>query len=260
VVADFRAFTHRLGYAFAVAPHDRPFLGPLYAWIAVHNDSTCLALPAMIKLILKWLAARLRLRRVTKAVVRPRAIQEAFRADAKAEGDKIVLGGWSTLQGTDTWAAPWFMVELTKANAPWAYAKGEPFRVIAALELLASLLGLMFLIPDVDHGLRESGIRFTATTDNQGNAKLLHKYMTSKFPLAPILMEVAVQSERKGLRLHVEWAPRAQNEEADALTNGDLGGFNPELRVPIDFAKIEFVVLKDMIEAGLALFQGGRCM
>jgi hypothetical protein len=148
------------------------------------------------------------------------------------------------------------MGELTKANAPGAYAKGEPpFRVIAALELLASLLGLMILIPDVDHGSRGSGIRFTATTDNQGNAKFLHKYMTSKFPLAPVLMEVAVQSERKGLRLHVEWAPRSQDEEADAITNGDLGGFSPELRVPIDFAKVEFAVLTDMVEAGLALFK-----
>ena len=98
VIGDFRTFIHRLGYAFTVAPHDRPFLGPLHAWIAVHNDSTCIALPAMVKLILKWFSARLQLRRVTKAVVRPRAVQEAFRADAKAEGDKIVLGGWSRAQ------------------------------------------------------------------------------------------------------------------------------------------------------------------
>jgi hypothetical protein len=214
----------------------------------------------MIKLILKWLAARLRRRRGTKGVVRPRAIQEACRADAKAEGDKIVLGGWATLQGTDTWAARWFMVEPTEANASWAYAKGKPFRGIAALELLASLLGLMFLIPEADHGRRESGIRFTASTDNQGNAKWLYKYMTSKFPLAPILMEVAVQSERKGLHLLVEGAPRAQYEEAGALTNRDLGGVNPERRVPIDFAETGFAVLKVMVEAGLAppFFQGGR--
>eukprot|EP00972_Heterocapsa_arctica_P052573 7734318-Heterocapsa_arctica.AAC.1 len=60
----------------------------------------------MIKLILRWLAARLRLQHVTKAVGRPRAIQEACRADAKAEGDKIGLGGSSTLQGPDTRTAP----------------------------------------------------------------------------------------------------------------------------------------------------------
>ena len=36
--------------------------------------------------------------------------------------------------------ALWFSVRLNRQNAPWAYAKGEPFRTIAALELFASLL------------------------------------------------------------------------------------------------------------------------
>ncbi len=31
-----------------------------------------------------------------------------------------------------------FLLKLTRSNAPWAFAKGEPFRTIAALELLGS--------------------------------------------------------------------------------------------------------------------------
>eukprot|EP00972_Heterocapsa_arctica_P050650 7446745-Heterocapsa_arctica.AAC.1 len=56
-------------------------------------------------------------------------------------------------------------------------------------------------------------------------------------------MEVAVQSERKGLRLDAAWAPGSQDEEAGAITNGDLGGFSTELRGPFGFAKVEFAVL-----------------
>jgi hypothetical protein len=37
-------------------------------------------------------------------------------------------------------------VSLDRRNAPWAFAKGESFRTIAALELLGALVGLMVLV------------------------------------------------------------------------------------------------------------------
>ncbi len=41
----------------------------------------------------------------------------------------------------DKGASRWFSVELTKDKAPWAYERdGQPFRVIAALEAIASLV------------------------------------------------------------------------------------------------------------------------
>ena len=39
---------------------------------------------------------------------------------------------------------------LTRATAPWAYARGEPFRTIAALELLGTLVSLVVLVPEVN--------------------------------------------------------------------------------------------------------------
>ena len=64
---------------------------------------------------------------------------EIFRIDAKAEEDCVVFGGWESDGGGPPSEARWFSVVLTKASAPGAFDKGEPFRTIAALELLGAL-------------------------------------------------------------------------------------------------------------------------
>ena len=64
----------------------------------------------------------------------------AFRADAKAEGQLVVVGGWECIGGRRPADARWFSVQLTRKTAPWAFSKGEPFRTIAALELFGTLL------------------------------------------------------------------------------------------------------------------------
>ena len=46
---------------------------------------------------------------------------EAFRSDAKAEGDTVVVGGWECVRGTRPAEARWFSVGLTRATAPWAF-------------------------------------------------------------------------------------------------------------------------------------------
>jgi len=59
---------------------------------------------------------------------------ELFRLDAKAEGEEVPIG-WRSRDVSRTRDAPWFAVLLNRRNAPWAFAKGEAFRTIAALEL-----------------------------------------------------------------------------------------------------------------------------
>ena len=71
---------------------------------------------------------------------------ELFRLDAKAEGDDVAVGGWLSRDGAAVGDAPWFAVRLTRVTAPWAFARGETFRVIASLELLGALLGVMILL------------------------------------------------------------------------------------------------------------------
>ena len=77
---------------------------------------------------------------------------ERFRSDAKAEGDLVTIGAYETHdeEGSpiETTAARWFSLKLDKHNAPWAFEKGEPFRTIASLELLGSLLGVMLLVDE----------------------------------------------------------------------------------------------------------------
>ena len=64
---------------------------------------------------------------------------EAFRMDAKAEGNSVAIGGWLTSITTDPLKAKWFAVDLNEGNAPWLRSKGEPFQVIASLVLVATL-------------------------------------------------------------------------------------------------------------------------
>ena len=64
-------------------------------------------------------------------------------------------------------------------------------------------------------------------------------------------MEIAAQLEQRECRLATIWAPREINQEADRLSNGDLRGFNPALRIPIDAAALPWLVLNDMMKAGM---------
>ena len=80
----------------------------------------------------------------------PNQSPERFRTDAKAEGDLVTVGGYETFDGygrcIDQKKARWFLLKLDRNNAPWAFSKGEPFRTIASLEMLGSLLGIMLLL------------------------------------------------------------------------------------------------------------------
>ena len=91
---------------------------------------------------------------------------EVFRLDAKAEGDKVVIGGWRVPASGWACEAEWFSLTLTRASAPWAYARGDPFRTIAALELLGVLVSLVVLVPVGRRGGEVSGlISLTCSTE-----------------------------------------------------------------------------------------------
>ena len=60
-----------------------------------------------------------------------------------------------------------------------------------------------------------------------------------------VVMEVAMQLKRINLELDLGWIPRGQNTDtaADALTNGEFGGFDPAKRIKRNFEDIPFMVL-----------------
>jgi hypothetical protein len=171
--------------------------------------------------------------------------------DAKAEGDTVVIGGWKSQGGCKTSEAPWFSVALTRATAPWAFARGEPFRTIASLELLGSLVGLMVLVPRTDpRGETSAVLSLSCGTDNQGNSHLLDRMLTTKYPLGVVLMELAHQMRTRRLVLRAHWLPRLENEEADALTNFDFRHFDPARRIEVKLEELEFAVLNELFAAG----------
>ena len=66
----------------------------------------------------------------------------SFFTDAKAEDGRAWIGGF--LELVDGCQGPWFSLEVTP-ECPWAFAPGK---VIAALELLATLVGVRLWVPE----------------------------------------------------------------------------------------------------------------
>ena len=124
------------------------------------------------------------------------------------------------------------------------------------MEWFASILHVMLFRPDRSdqQGKTQTRLSFTGLTDNKGNSHVLPKLMTSKYPLAPILMELSMQMRRKGMVLNLEWVSRDLNEEADALSNMSFDGFSPDHRIPVDLSQLKFVVLNSMLDEGAAMY------
>jgi len=55
--------------------------------------------------------------------------------------------------------------------------------------------------------------------------------------------------------LDLYWLPRLQNTEADELTNDCTVRFNPEFRVRFDLQKFKGLILGEMLDAGVQLYE-----
>jgi hypothetical protein len=150
----------------------------------------------------------------------------------------------------------WFEVTLTRENASWAFEKdGEPFRVIASLEALATIIGfIIFGPPPGGETPRRTTSELLGFTDNRGNTFSLVKLMTTRYPLCCLVMEFAAQQESRSTKVDLRWAPRERNEEADILTRRDFRGFAEGLRVPFDVATYPWLVLDDLLNSGKSFY------
>ena len=222
-LGDLAAVLGRLCFSMGPLEFLRPFISPMFHWSAAVGRKGRMGLPWSMAFLMTFLANEFRGGGRVEPV-RPITadLGMAFRADAKAEGQLVRLGGWECIEGTQPARARWFAVELNRQNAPWAFARGEPVRVVASLELLGVLLGLMVLAPEKDFPTDADStglITLGCLTDNQGNSFLLDKLMTTSYPLGLVLIELAWQCSRRRIALRAEWVPRLQNEEANDLTN-----------------------------------------
>ena len=115
---------------------------------------------------------------------------------------------------------------------------GDPSKVVAALELLATLTGIMVL--DVAAGrpgpgqVRRGTAVLRGWTDSSVSAAVVAKGMTMSYPLCCVNMELAAQLEARGAKLELQWAPRTHNQETDDLTNERFEAFQGDLRVRAD--------------------------
>ena len=58
--------------------------------------------------------------------------------------------------------------------------------------------------------------------------------------------------------LNLGWVPRDQNEEADALTNGDFAAFDASRRVHVKVAEISWLILPRMLEVAEQIYEQVR--
>ena len=148
---ELREALGRLVFAYGALTYDKPFLGPLFAFLSLHPPGVNRRLPLYVRVVLGWLRDRLKQRRTHKVVARRALKRPVLRVDAKAEGLSVAVGGWSPHYDSDgrirKESPRWFSVELTERDAPWAFVKGIPARAISRLELLATTLGLVLLNP-----------------------------------------------------------------------------------------------------------------
>ena len=138
----------RLTYAAGPLERLHHFLSCVYAWVAVVPGGAYLKPPPAVELCLRWVSKKLKQGGRLAKCHAPRIDRgEIFRADAKAEGEEVVIGAWECAGGKKPKEARWFSVRLNAQNTPWLHCRGEPFRVIAALELLATLYAVRAFMP-----------------------------------------------------------------------------------------------------------------
>ena len=251
LVGRIREGLGRLAFAAGPLVHVRPFLGPTYSWVAACPRGACLPTPTAVRLTLKWIGDLILSHGMRSFIPVQRDEGELFRMDAKAEGDLIVLGGWTTGPSPSTWESKWFSQVLKREEVPWAFAKGEPFRVVASLELLAVVFGLVLLVDTAGRdGGRLGRVAFSVGTDNQGNSGLVRRWMTTKWPLCAVAMELSSRLTALGLDLQLDWRPRTTNVEADALTNQDFSGFDLAKRVNSESTLGELKVMNELLSLG----------
>jgi len=248
----------RWTFASRVLTIIRPFLGPIYAWQARITPGKQRLVPAMIRLILEFLCKILKESNTVPCRERISAAGESFRGDARAEEDFAEIGAWDSRGGGKPELARWFSHKMSKEDYPWVYMKGgSPKRVIAALELYTTLLGVMLFHPKRSEGPKELYVlRLSAATDNKGNGFMLDKLMSTAFPSCVILMELAMQLRDRGFLLDLLWVPREDNVAADKLSNGDTDSFAPHLEIPVSPSELkeEFHLLSEMMDRGKVLY------
>ena len=256
-IGDCKAAVGRFSFSAALLRNILPFLGPIYSWMAVLKDDRTYAIPAAIIIILQWLSEQVMKKYMVDLLYqRPRKLDKFFKADAKAEGEDVIIGGFEVSRPDGSLKdCRWFSIRITRQNCPWAYVRhDEAYRAISALELFATLLCVM-LFNEESSTINRAVMILPGITDNRGNESLLVKHMTSKYPLYIVLLELVEQLQRRGLELDLKWQGRERNEAADALTNNEFDAFDMRKRIVPDMHRLAWSILPKLVVQANQLHQ-----
>lgn len=246
---EFKAGVGRLGFLAGAIAGVRPFLAPLYAVASRVGGTSYMEMHLAVRLAISFFNFWIQREPMRELRRPPVTSGEIFRVDAAADHDGIAIGGWEVYGGVGTKEARWFSLRITRQNFPWLYAKGEPFRTIAASELLAVTIAVMVFRPGAKWAGAEGRLSITGFTDNASNAFLIDKFLSTKFPSSLVLMELAYQLYKMGASLQLHWIPREQNEDADDLSKGKFDNFDPKKRIEVEVEALLLEVIPAMAEA-----------
>ena len=206
---------------------------------------------------MRWIADQIEKNPLVSLRLLPgKSVGRYFKADARADGDEVHVGGFEvTDEKAGLKACRWFSFSLNRTNAPWAFVKeGEAFRVIASLEMFATILCVVLFVEPKPINATML-MTMSGVTDNEGNEALIVKNMTSKFPLYLMLIELAEQLSLRNMTVDLQWQRRDRNQAADDLTNGKFEEFSPQLRIGTELSKISWLVLPRILEEATALHE-----
>ena len=246
---EFKAGVGRLGFLAGAVSGVRPFLAPLYAVASRVGGTSYVEMHLAVRLAISFFNFWIQQEPMRELRRAPVTSGEIFRVDAAADQDGISIGGWEVYGGVSPKEARWFSLKITRKNFPWLYAKGEPFRTIAASELLAVTVAVIVFRKGAKWAGSEGRLSITGFTDNSSNAFLVDKFLSTKFPSSLVLMELAFQLYGMGASLQLHWIPREQNEDADDLSKGRLDNFDPKKRIEVDVESLPLEVIPAMAEA-----------
>ena len=147
----------------------------------------------------------------------------------------------------------WFSEKVDVELAPWLRArKGNPKRVIAALEMLATLVAIKLWVPDDGGHLK---IHAEAFTDNKGNEFILKKGLSTKFPITLLVIEASETLRKKGATADLKWIRRDDNQKADDLTNENFKAFEEKKRIKVTKENCKWEVLGELLPESEELLQ-----
>ena len=127
-------------------------------------------------------------------------------------------------------------------------------RVIAARELLGSIVAIKVFSGRWQCEIA-AGCSVTGATDNKGNSFTVTLVMSTKWSLAVLLLKLSAQFHGLSLERFLQRAPRDDDVEADRLSNMDVAGLDPVLRIGVGPATLKWKAMQQRMPGASELFR-----